>query len=88
METRTIILGQDGRHVTLGRSNVPTADEIARVAATLKAQGLTGWQAELAGAYYGTGRVVLREVALLAGEGDFGQAAVAFHRLRRAAQTG
>jgi len=52
MERRWIILGEDGRHVTLGRHSDPSPDEIAQAEAGLAAQGLRGWLAVMEGPYY------------------------------------
>ena len=48
-ERRWIILGEDGRYVSLGRDSDPTEEEILKVEAMLKAQGISGWLAVLAG---------------------------------------
>lgn len=52
METRFLIVGEDGRHVTLGRAYEPSADEVASAAASLAAQGLAGWYVKMHGKYY------------------------------------
>ncbi len=51
-ERRWIVLGEDGRHVTLGRDSDPSPAEIAQAEAGLAAQGLAGWLAVMEGAYY------------------------------------
>ncbi len=51
-EHRWIVLGEDGRHVTLGRHTDPTDDEIARSAEALRTTGQGGWLAVLEGRYY------------------------------------
>lgn len=51
-ERRWIVLGEDGRHVTLGRHSDPSPAEIAQAEARLAAQGLAGWLAVMEGAYY------------------------------------
>jgi len=51
-ERRWIILGEDGRHVTVGRHTDPTDDELARAAEALRASGQGGWLAVLEGHYY------------------------------------
>jgi hypothetical protein len=58
-ERRWIVLGQDGRHVTLGRAAPPSAEEIAKASDALQRQGLAGWIALLDGDYWGCGRVTL-----------------------------
>ncbi|GIX10387.1 hypothetical protein [Elioraea sp.] len=52
-EKRWIVLGEDGRHVTLGRHTDPTDAEIAAVQGALAAQGLGGWLAIMEGDYFG-----------------------------------
>jgi len=47
---RWIVLGTDGRHVSLGRAK-PSATEIATANNALAAQGLSGWLARMQGAY-------------------------------------
>jgi hypothetical protein len=51
-ERRWIVLGEDGRHVSLGRHSDPSQVEIAQAEASLAAQGLAGWLAVMEGAYY------------------------------------
>jgi hypothetical protein len=53
-----IVLGQDGRHVTLGRTT-PTDEEVAAASEALAAQGLGGWIVTMDGTYWGRGRVPL-----------------------------
>lgn len=48
-ERRCIVLGEDGRFVTLGRASDPTDEEIARAEATMRAQGVAGWVAVMSG---------------------------------------
>ncbi|WP_439580653.1 hypothetical protein [Elioraea sp.] len=52
-EKRWIVLGEDGRHVTLGRHTDPTDAEIAAAEGKLAAQGLGGWLAIMEGDYFG-----------------------------------
>lgn len=51
-DTRTIILGDDGRFVTMGRHSEPTEGEIASAAQALAAQGMGGWLATMSGSIY------------------------------------
>ncbi len=51
-ERRWIILGEDGRHVTVGRQTDPSDTEIARAAEMLRAGGKGGGLAVLEGRYY------------------------------------
>ncbi|MCA3310717.1 MAG: hypothetical protein ING03_14875 [Roseomonas sp.] len=57
-ETRWMVLGADGRHVSLGRTE-PSEAEIATASDTLAAQGLSGWLARMQGEYYSRTRVTL-----------------------------
>jgi hypothetical protein len=52
MEARWIILGEDGRHVSLSRADVPTELELAEAEKMLRSQGLSGWLVELNGDYW------------------------------------
>ena len=42
-ERRWIVLGEDGRHVTIGRHSDPADSEIANLEQSLGDQGLNGW---------------------------------------------
>lgn len=57
-----IVLGHDGRHVTLGRAAPPTDEEIAAASDALTAQGLGGWVVKIDGSYWGRGGVTLAPV--------------------------
>jgi hypothetical protein len=57
-ETRWIVLGADGRHVSLGRTE-PSETEIATASHALAAQGLSGWLVRMQGDYYSRARVKL-----------------------------
>ena len=50
-KTRWMVLGTDGRHVSLGRTE-PNEAEIATASDALAAQGLSGWLAHMQGNYY------------------------------------
>ncbi|MEO3475889.1 hypothetical protein AAFN86_28830 [Roseomonas sp. CAU 1739] len=52
MERRWIVLGTDGRFVTVGRASDPTEDEIVHAEGELRAQGLVGWLAVMEGNPY------------------------------------
>jgi hypothetical protein len=56
-----IVLGQDGRHVSLGRTT-PTDAAITAASDALNAQGLGGWIVTMVGAYWGRGGVALAPV--------------------------
>jgi hypothetical protein len=53
-QTTWIVLGTDGRHVSIGRHRKPDEDDLARASAALVAAGQDGWLAVLYGDYYGT----------------------------------
>jgi hypothetical protein len=87
METRTIVLGDDGRHVTMGRHSFPRESEIAHAAELLTAQGIGGWLAteSITGNRYSTrGQVALAELRTLGQpRASFAEAADAFEARRR-----
>ncbi|MFM7611622.1 MAG: hypothetical protein ACKO9A_22475 [Alphaproteobacteria bacterium] len=58
VQQRWIVLGTDGRHVSLGRTE-PTEAEIATASDALAAQGLSGWLARMQGEYYSRGKVTV-----------------------------
>ena len=83
-ETRTIILSDDGRYVTLGRASVPTDAEVAAAGAALAGMGVGGWLCTMTGDYYGRRKVTLtgiKEVA--APRADFATAEAAFQAYRK-----
>ena len=86
-ERRWIVLGQDGRHVTLGRHTDPTAEEIGHAGAGLRAAGIGGWLAVMEGVYYrscgGVSLMMVRELAPCRASWD--EAVSALTDLRRAA---
>ena len=51
-DRRWVVLGADGRYVTLGRATDPTESEIRRVEEALRAQGAGGWLAIMSGSAY------------------------------------
>ena len=83
-ETRWIVLGADGRHVTLGR-NAPSETEIAAASEALAAQGLSGWLARMQGAYYSWSNLTLEPLRTIGTtpEADWQAALTAFHAMRR-----
>ena len=85
-QRRWIVLGQDGRHVTLGRA-APSAEEIAAAGGALARQGLAGWLATLDGDYWGHGRVALAPVQIIGAAAalDWLAAADAFEQARQRA---
>lgn len=52
VESRWILLGQDGRHVSLGRHSDPSEAELAQAETALAASGQAGWLAVMRGDYY------------------------------------
>ena len=57
-EIRWMILGADGRHVSLGRTE-PSEPEVVAASDALAAQGLSGWLARMQGDYYSRGKVII-----------------------------
>jgi hypothetical protein len=48
-ERRWIVLGTDGRYVTLGRATDPSEEEVRAAEEALRARGLAGWLAVMEG---------------------------------------
>ena len=82
-ETRWIVLGTDGRHVSLGRSE-PSEAEVMAASDTLAAHGLSGWLVRMHGEYYKRRRVTLEPLRRIAAdhEADWQAALAAFHAVR------
>lgn len=51
-DTRWLILGEDGRHITLARKSAPSEDEILAAEKAMMSQGVSGWLVVLGGEYY------------------------------------
>ena len=85
-ETRWIVLGADGRHVSLGRTE-PSEAEVASASHALAAQGLSGWLARMHGEYYSRARVKLEPLRAIgvAPEANWQAALAAFFAARRRA---
>jgi hypothetical protein len=85
-ETRWIVLGTDGGHVSLGR-NEPSEAEIAAASDALTAQGLSGWLARMQGDYYSRGKVTLEPLQRIgiAHVADWQAALATFHAARQRA---
>ena len=83
-EQRWIVLGADGRHMSLGRATPPTDIEIIGVSDALAAKGLSGWLVCMQGEYYSWGKVTLEPLKRIgaAHEPDWQAALAAFQRLR------
>ena len=58
-DVRWIVLGTDGRHVTLGRHSDPTPEEIDKVESVLLKSQKAGWLAIMQGTYYGINKPTL-----------------------------
>ena len=85
-ETRWMVLGTDGQHVSLGR-NEPSEAEIVTASDALAAQGLSGWLARMQGEYYSRRKVTLESLQRIGAdhEADWQAALTAFHAARRRA---
>ena len=85
-ETRWIVLGADGRHVSLGRTE-PSEAEIIAASDALAAQGLSGWLARVQSDYYSRRRVTLEPLRRIgiAHDADWQAALTAFHAARHRA---
>jgi hypothetical protein len=84
VQQRWIVLGADGRHMSLGRATPPTDMEIIGVSDALTAQGLSGWLACMQGDYYSRGKVTLAPLKRIGADhkADWQAALAAFQRLR------
>jgi hypothetical protein len=82
-ETRWMILGADGRHVSLGRTE-PSEPEVVAASDALAAQGLSGWLARMQGDYYSRRKVTLEPLQRIgiAHDADWQAALSAFHAAR------
>jgi hypothetical protein len=87
-ETRWIVLGTDGRHVSLGRTE-PNEAEVASASDALAAQGLSGWLARMRGEYYSRGKVTLEPLQSIGAEheADWQATLAAFQAARHRAQS-
>ena len=85
-ETRWMVLGTDGRHVSLGRTE-PSEAEIATASDALAAQGLSGWLTRMQGDYYSRARVTLEPLQRIgiARDANWQAALTAFHAARHRA---
>ena len=85
-ETRWILLGADGRHISLGRTE-PSEAEITAASDALAAQGLSGWLARMQGDYYSRRKVTLEPLQSIGAEheADWQAAVAAFHVARQRA---
>jgi hypothetical protein len=87
-ERRWIVLGQNGRHVTLGRAAPPSAEEITAARDALHRKGLAGWIATQDGDHWGRGRVTLAPVQVIGAAAmlDWPTAVAAFEQARQRAR--
>ena len=85
-EARWRVLGTDGRHVSLGRTE-PSEAEVLAASDALAAQGLSGWLARMQGEYYSRGCVMLEPIQRIgiAHDANWQAALTAFHAARRRA---
>ena len=85
-ETRWIVLGTDGRHISLGRTE-PTEMEVMAASDALAAQGLSGWLARMQGEYYRRRKVTIepQQRIGIAHDGDWQAALAAFNAARHRA---
>ena len=85
-EQRWIVLGADGRHVSLGRSE-PSEAQVKAASDALAAQGLSGWLARMQGKYYSRRKVTLEPLQRIgaAQEPDWQAALSAFDAARQRA---
>ena len=83
-ETRWMVLGTDGRHVSLG-CTAPSEAEVLAASNALAAQGLSGWLARMQGDYYSRGKVTLEPLQRIgiAHDADWQAALTAFHAARQ-----
>jgi len=80
------VLGTDGRHVSLGRTE-PSEAEIATASEALAAQGLSGWLVRMQGDYYSRRKVMLEPLQRIgaAHDAEWQAALTAFHAARHRA---
>jgi DNA-binding transcriptional MocR family regulator len=85
-ETRWMVLGTDGRHVSLGRAE-PSEAEVQTASDALAAQGLSGWLARMHGEYYSRRKVTLESLQRIGAdhEADWELALAAFYAARHRA---
>ena len=85
-KTRWIVLGTDGRHVSLGRTE-PSEAEVKTARDALAAQGLSGWLARMQGEYYSRSTISVEPLQRIgaAHDADWQAALAVFHAARRRA---
>ena len=82
-EQRWIVLGTDGQHVSLGRTE-PSEAEVMAASDALAAQGLSGWLVRMQRDYYSRSKLTLEPLRTLGStpEADWQTALTAFHAVR------
>jgi hypothetical protein len=85
-ETRWMVMGTDGRHLSLGRTE-PSEAEVIAASDALAAHGHSGWLARMQGEYYSRHRVTLEPLQRIgiAHDADWQAALAAFHTARHRA---
>ncbi len=80
------MLGTDGRHVSLGRTE-PSEAEVKTASDALAAQGISGWLARMQGDYYSRRRMMPEPLQRIGAEheADWQAAVAAFHAARHRA---
>ena len=83
VQQRWVVLGSDGRHVSLGRTE-PSEAEVNTASDALATQGLSGWLARMQGDYYSRARVTLEPLQRIgiAHDAKWQAALTAFHAAR------
>ena len=86
VQQRWVVLGSDGRHVSLGRTE-PSEAEVNTASDALAAQGLSGWLARMQGDYYSRRGMTLQPIKRIgiAHDADWQAALSAFHAARQRA---
>ena len=86
VQQRWVVLGADGRHVSLGRTE-PSEAEVMAASEALAAQGLSGWLVRMQGDYYSRRKISVEPLQRIGAdhEADWELALAAFHAARQRA---
>jgi hypothetical protein len=86
VQQRWVVLGSDGRHVSLGRTE-PSEAEVNTASDALAAQGLSGWLVRMQGDYYSRRKISVEPLQRIGAdhEADWELALSAFHAARQRA---
>jgi hypothetical protein len=86
VQQRWIVLGADGRHISLGRTE-PSEPEVNTASDALAAQGLSGWLERMQGDYYSRRKISVEPLQRIGAdhEADWELALAAFHAARQRA---